>query len=183
MTYRREALIALIQRDALQFGDIVLASGKRSTYYIDCRNVTLSAEGAALIGRGILDLIADEPIDAVGGMTLGADPILAAVLTLAGAERKNLRGFIVRKEAKGHGTGKLVEGPLRVGDRVLIVEDVSTTGGSALKAVEAVEAVGAKVAGIVTVLDRLAGAQATCDERGYKFQSLVTIRDLGLEPT
>lgn len=177
----RDALIELVKRDALQFGDFVLASGKRSNYYIDCRNVTLSAEGAALIGQGILDLMKDESIDAVGGMTLGADPILAAVLTVAGINARPLRGFIVRKEPKGHGTGKLVEGPLRSGDRALIVEDVSTTGGSALKAAEAAEAEGAKVVHIVTVLDRLAGAQEVFKDRGYRFSSLLTIRDLGIE--
>lgn len=177
----RRALIELIRRDALKFGDFVLASGAKSSYYIDCRNVTLSAEGAAWIGEGILDLLAEEPFDAVGGMTMGADPILAAVLTVAGLRGRALRGFIVRKEAKQHGTGKLVEGPLRAGDRVVIVEDVSTTGGSALKAAEAAEAAGAKVVRIVTVLDRLAGAGEAFASRGFAFSSLSTIRDLGIK--
>ena len=176
----RKPLIEIIKRDALKFGDFVLASGQRSSFYIDCRNVTLSAEGAALIGRGILDLLGDEPFEAVGGMTLGADPILAAVLAIAGLEKRPLRGFIVRKEAKGHGTGKLVEGPLKEGDRVVVVEDVSTTGGSAIKACEAVEATGAKVVHVVTVLDRLAGAEAAFKAKGYKFSSLVTVKDLGI---
>lgn len=177
----RQPLIDLIKRDALKFGDFTLASGAKSKFYIDCRNVTLSAEGAAVIGRGILELLGDEKFDAVGGMTLGADPILAAVLTIAGIEKRPLRGFIVRKEAKGHGTGKLVEGPIKEGDRVVVVEDVSTTGGSAIKACEAVESVGAKVVHVVTILDRLAGAREAFEAKGYKFSSLVTINDLGIE--
>lgn len=178
----RAKLIALIRRDALKFGDFTLASGATSSYYIDCRNVTLSSEGAALIGQAILDATAGESYDAVGGMTLGADPILAAVLTVAGLRGRSLRGFIVRKEAKKHGTSKLVEGPLNQGDRVLIVEDVSTTGASAIKAADAVRAAGATVVRVVTLLDRLAGAGAAFASAGYSFTALATIRDLGIEP-
>lgn len=177
----RSELVALIKSDALRFGDFTLASGAKSKYYIDCRDVTLQSKGAALIGRAILDLLADEPIDAVGGMTLGADPILSAVLTLAGVDGRPMRGFIVRKEPKDHGTGKLVEGPLKPGDRVAIVEDVSTTGGSALKAARAAEAAGARVEHIICVLDRLSGGREAFESAGYRFTPLVTIRDLGIE--
>jgi orotate phosphoribosyltransferase len=177
----RKQLIELIRRDALKFGDFTLASGAKSKFYIDCRNVTLSAEGAALIGQAILDAMAGEPFDAVGGMTLGADPILAAVLTVAGIRGQSLRGFIVRKEAKQHGTGKLIEGPLRKGDRVLIVEDVSTTGASAIKAADAVREAGANVIKVMTLLDRLAGAGEAFERAGYAFAALTTIRDLGIE--
>jgi orotate phosphoribosyltransferase len=180
MKYDRERLLELVKRDALQFGDFILASGKKSSFYIDCRNVTLSAEGAALIGAGMLDLFERESIDAVGGLTLGADPVLSAVLTVAGVRGKQLRGFIVRKEAKQHGAGKLVEGPIREGDRVAVVEDVTTTGGSALQAVAAVEAIGAKVVCVATVLDRLAGAEAAFKEKGVRFFSLLTLSDLGI---
>lgn len=173
-------LIDLVKTHALQFGEFTLASGQKSNYYIDCRNVTLLAAGAAQIGEAILELMADEPFDAVGGLTMGADPILAAVLTVAGQRGRDLRGFIVRKEAKGHGTGKLVEGPLRKGDRVVVVEDVATTGGSIFKAIEAVEAAGGHVIRVVTVLDRLAGAADAFAQRGYRFTPLLTIRDLGL---
>lgn len=180
MKYDRERLLELVKRDALKFGDFTLASGKKSKFYIDCRNVTLSAEGAALIGAGMLDLFDKESIEAVGGLTLGADPVLSAVLTVAGFRGQELRGFIVRKEAKQHGVGKLIEGPIREGDRVAVVEDVTTTGGSALQAVAAVEAIGAKAVCVATVLDRLAGAEQAFKEKGIPFHSLLTLTDLGI---
>src|SRR4051812_9362880 len=138
----RSRLIALLRRDALRTGTFTLASGRTSHYYVDGRKVTLSAEGAALIGTGVLDHLADlADVAAVGGLTLGADPIVGATLAAAGARgQTNLRGFLVRKEAKGHGTGRLVEGPLEPGTTVVIVDDVATTGGSSLQAVAAVEA-------------------------------------------
>jgi orotate phosphoribosyltransferase len=179
-SYDRQALIRLVKEHAVQFGEFTLASGAKSNVYIDCRKVTLLAAGAALIGPGILEVMGDEAFDAVGGLTMGADPILAAVLTVAGQQNRDLRGFIVRKESKDHGTGKLVEGPIRAGDRAVIVEDVATTGGSCFKAIEAVEAMGAKVVRVVTVLDRLSGAAETFAQRGYPFTSLLTIRDLGI---
>lgn len=179
-SYDRDALVALVKKHAVQFGDFTLASGAKSNVYIDCRNVTLLAAGAALIGPGILAALGNEAFDVVGGLTMGADPILAAVLTVAGQQKRDLRGFIVRKEAKEHGTGKLVEGPVRAGDRAVIVEDVATTGGSIFKAIDAVEAMGIKVVRVVTVLDRLAGAPEEFAKRGYPYTSLLTMRDLGL---
>lgn len=173
-------LARLVQRHAVLFGDFTLASGKKSPFYIDCRLVTLRSEGAALIGDAILDLLRDVDFDAVGGMTLGADPILAAVLTVAGRNERSLRGFIVRKEAKTHGAGKQIEGPIDKGDRVVIVEDVATSGGSALQAVDAVESMGARVVAVVAVLDRKAGAQEAFERRGIPFHSLLTIDDLDL---
>ena len=180
----RERLSALLKRDALRTGTFTLASGRTSHYYVDGRKVTLSAEGASLIGEGVLDLIADLPgVTAVGGLTMGADPIVGATLAVAGARGlSSLRGFLVRKEAKGHGTGKLVEGPVEPGETVVIVDDVATTGGSSLQAVAAVEALGCKVARVVVVLDRLEGAAAAFASRGLDFQALLTIRDLGVEP-
>ena len=182
--FDRERLIALLKRDALRTGTFTLASGRTSHYYVDGRKVTLSAEGAALIGAGVLDALADLPdVSAVGGLTLGADPIVGATLAVAGARGQgHWRGFLVRKEAKKHGTGNLVEGPLDAGSRVAIVDDVATTGGSSLQAVEAVEALGCKVARVIVVLDRLEGAAEAFKARGLDFRSLVTIRDLGVEP-
>jgi orotate phosphoribosyltransferase len=182
MDYDRGRLIELVRRDAVQFGDFTLASGQKSSVYIDCRQVTLSSAGAALIGAGVIELLlaAGEPVDAVGGLTLGADPIVAATLVEADRRRLNLRGFLVRKEAKHHGTGKRIEGPIRSGDRVAIVEDVSTTGASAMAAIEAVESIGCRVECVIAVLDRLAGAAQHFTETGYRFVSLLTLTDLGL---
>jgi orotate phosphoribosyltransferase len=137
-----------------------------------------------MIGAGVLELIASRPdVTAVGGLTLGADPIVGATLALAaGSNRGELRGFLVRKEAKAHGTGNLVEGPLEPGSVVAIVDDVATTGGSSLQAATAVEAIGCKVALVIVVLDRLEGASAAFAARGLPFFPLLTIRDLGVEP-
>lgn len=182
--YDRDRLIAVLLRDAVRTGTFTLASGRSSHYYVDGRRVTLSAEGASLIAAGVLDALADLPeVAAVGGLTLGADPIVGATLALASScGRPNLRGFLVRKQAKAHGTGQLVEGPLEPGDSVAIVDDVATTGGSSLQAIDAVEALGCRVARVIVVLDRLEGAAAAFAARGVDFRPLVTIRDLGIEP-
>jgi orotate phosphoribosyltransferase len=182
--FNRERLIALLKRDALKTGHFTLASGRSSHYYVDGRKVTLSAEGAALIGAGVLDALADRPdVAAVGGLIIGADPIVGATLAVAGGRGLGrLRGFLVRKEAKGHGTGQLVEGPLEPGSTVAIVDDVATTGGSAFQAVAAVKALDCRVARVIVVLDRLEGATEAFAARGLDFRPLVTIRDLGIEP-
>ena len=180
----RNGLIALLKRDALKTGTFTLSSGRTSHYYVDGRTVTLSAGGAAAIGAGVLDALSDlADVAAIGGLTMGADPIVGATLAVAGlGGRSGLAGFLVRKEAKGHGTGKLVEGPLAAGSVVVIVDDVATTGGSSLRAVDAVEAIGCRVARVIVVLDRLEGASAAFAARGLDFRSLVTIQDLGVEP-
>jgi orotate phosphoribosyltransferase len=180
----RQQLVALLKREALRIGTFTLASGRSSHYYIDGRKVTLSAEGASLIGRGMLDLLAPYPdVAAVGGLTMGADPIVGATLAMAPAHgRERLKGFLVRKEAKAHGTASLIEGPLEPGCTVAILDDVATTGGSSLRAIEAVEAIGCKVAVVAVILDRLEGAAESFAARGYVFRSLLTIRELGVEP-
>ncbi len=143
----------LRETGAFKTGEFTLSSGKKSNFYIDCRRITLHPQGAKLIGKIILEKIKGMKIDAVGGMTLGADPIIGAVITLS-----DIPGFIVRKKEKTHGTGQKIEGIIEAGFNVLIVEDVSTTGGSALQAIEAVEAVGAKVVKVISVVDREEGA-------------------------
>lgn len=184
MTNDRQALLDLIQSEALQRGEFTLASGKKASYYLDCRRVTLHPQGANLIGAAMLELIADlDPTPAaVGGMAIGADPITAAVVTLAGQRGMPLNGFMVRKEPKGHGTGRQVEGPVEPGQRVVIVEDVITSGGSALKAVDAAEAFGLQVDLVIGVIDRLAGGGEAFARRGLELKTLATIRDFGLEP-
>lgn len=181
--YDRGRLVALLRRDALRTGQFTLASGRASHYYVDGRKVTLSAEGAAEVAEGVLDVLAGKPeVEAVGGLTLGADPIVGATLALAGRRGRPLKGFLVRKEAKGHGTGQLVEGPVGRGMTVAIVDDVATTGGSSLKAVDAAEAAGCRVACVIAMLDRLEGAAAAFEARGLDFYALATVRDLGVEP-
>jgi len=180
--YDRAALKKLVESLALQLGDFTLASGKKSNYYLDCRKVTLDSAGANVIADGMLDLLGDHLPDAVGGMAIGADPITAAIITVAGRSGRKLKGFIVRKEAKQHGTGRDVEGPVQPGDSAVIVEDVVTTGGSSLAAVEKAEAFGLKVRGVLAIIDRLEGGRETLASRGYSLQTLLTIRDFGLEP-
>ena len=178
--YDRQQLIDLIGQQALQFGQFTLASGKQASYYLDCRKVTLDSRGAKLIGAGMLELLADDMPDLVGGMAIGADPITAAILAMAGTRDIPLRGIIVRKETKAHGTGKFVEGPFQEGERLVIVEDVVTTGGSSLLAIERCEAVGLKVQRVLAIVDRLEGGREAFAERGYELTSLLTIKDLGI---
>lgn len=180
----RSRLAKLLQGQALRLGAFTLASGRSSHYYIDGRKVTLSAAGAHLIALGVLNLLEAHPeVTAVGGLTMGADPIVGATLALAPSQgRPELKGFLVRKQAKTHGTGNLVEGPLEPGSTVAIVDDVATTGGSSLQAIEAVEALGCTVALVAVVLDRLEGAAQAFESRGLRFRSLLDIRDLGVEP-
>jgi orotate phosphoribosyltransferase len=178
--YDRSALIDLIRESALQFGDFTLASGKKAKFYLDCRKVTLDSRGAILIGYGMLDLIEKQNVEVVGGMAIGADPITAAILTVAALRNKRLRGMIVRKEAKAHGTGRDVEGPVKAGDRAIIVEDVVTTGGSALAAIEKVKAAGIEVVGVLAIIDRLEGGREAFEKAGYELQTLLTIRDFGI---
>ncbi len=182
--YHKQTLIDLVRARALKFGDFTLASGKKAKYYLDGKQVTLDSEGARLIAEGILDLLADHlPLpQAVGGMVIGADPITAAVITIAGIRGIAMKGFLVRKEAKGHGTNKFVEGPVQPGDRVVIVEDVVTTGGSSLDAIARVEEFGLKVARVVAIIDRMEGGREAFTQRGYAFDSLLTIADFGIEP-
>jgi orotate phosphoribosyltransferase len=180
--YDRDALIQLIRENALKIGKFTLASGKEASYYLDCRQITLDSRGANLVGEGILDLFGEQVPDAVGGMAIGADPITAAVVTLAGQRGLPVNGFIVRKERKGHGRGRDVEGPVREGQQVVIVEDVVTTGGSSLLAIERAEAFGLKVREVIAIVDRLEGGREAFEQRGYRLRTLLTIRDLGIEP-
>ena len=177
-------LIGLVEAKALKRGTFRLASGREASFYLDAKQVVLDAHGAMLVGRAILERLRSlGPLPAaVGGMSIGADPITSAVITMAGVEGLTLKGFMVRKEPKDHGTKKYVEGPVEPGQRVVIVEDVTTTGGSSLLAIDRVHEFGLVVERVVTVIDRLAGAKDAFAARGIPLESLVTIRDLGLEP-
>ncbi|REJ87033.1 MAG: orotate phosphoribosyltransferase [Planctomycetota bacterium] len=178
----KQQLIDLFRERALRFGEFTLASGKKSTYYVDKMQITLHAAGLRLACEGLLDLIAGIDCDAVGGMTIGADPIVGGMLTLAAEKGRDLEGFLVRKEPKGHGTQQFIEGPLQAGQRVVIVEDVVTTGGSSIKAIDRVRDFGANVVQVVAIVDRLEGGAANFAAHDVPFKSLLTIEDFGISP-
>jgi len=170
----RERLLELFRERAVLRGDFVLASGIRRPCYFDGRLVTLWPEGAYLIGREILPMLLDAGVEAVGGMTMGADPIAAAVALVSHIEGKPMTAFIVRGVEKDHGTHKRIEGPLRAGARVGIVDDVITSGGSVLRAIDAVEDEGCTVAKVVVLLDRHEGGAEEVRRRGYDFEALLS---------
>ena len=178
--YQKQGRLDLVRQKALKFGDFTLASGKKATYYLDGKQVTLDPAGARLVGEGILDLLAaGGPLPAaIGGMSIGADPITAAVVTMA-AVRGRPCGFMVRKEPKGHGTNRYIEGPVQPGETVAIVEDVVTTGGSSLAAIERAEAFGLRVIAVVAIVDRCEGGEGLPPGR-LLVSSLLDIKDLGI---
>jgi len=181
MADERARLLELLKTQALQHGLFMLSSGKESTYYLDGRLVTLSAEGGYLTGKLMLERLAGLGIQAVGGLTMGADPVATAIAVVSYQEGCPIPAFLVRKEAKAHGQQKQVEGPLPENAIVAIVEDTVTTGDSLLKAIEAVEAIGCRVALVLVLVDRLEGARERLEHAGYRFETLFTIRDLGIE--
>jgi orotate phosphoribosyltransferase len=168
---KEELIKVLKETGAVKTGEFTLSSGKKSNFYVDCRKATLHPKGAKLIGKIILEKIRDLKVDAIGGLTLGADPITAAVVTLS-----DIPGFIVRKKAKEHGTQQKIEGLIEKGWNVVIVEDVATTGGSALQAIEAAEAAGAKVVKVISVVDREEGAAKALKK--YDFDPICTKSEL-----
>jgi orotate phosphoribosyltransferase len=181
VTDARAELIDFIKSDAVFHGDFTLTSGKKATYYVDLRRVSLDHRVAPLIGQVMLDLIADIPeVDAVGGLTMGADPIASSILHQGAARGLAYDAFVVRKEPKDHGRGKQVEGPDVAGKRVIVVEDTSTTGGSPLKAIDALVAAGAEIAGVAVVVDRATGAKEIIEAAGYPYYAAIDLSDLGL---
>jgi orotate phosphoribosyltransferase len=170
----------LLLERSVKRGDFVLASGKRSSYYVDARLTTMSGLGQVLIGRvglAVIDEASWTP-DAVGGLTLGADPIAYAIAHAASLADRTLDAFTVRKEAKGHGTGKLIEGSFRSGMSVVIVEDVITTGESALRAARVVAEAGGHILGVLAVVDREEGGRQHIEQAGYAVKSLVSTSQL-----
>lgn len=168
-----------VVRAVVKRGTFTLASGKTSSIYFDARQVTLASRGARLVARVVLEMIREDRADAVGGLTLGADPIAGAVAALSDDAGRPVQGFIVRKEVKQHGTGKVVEGPdLPAKARVVVVDDVVTTGGSTLKAVQALRDAGYEVVRSVCVVDRDEGGRAAIEALGIPFSPIFTNKDI-----
>jgi orotate phosphoribosyltransferase len=176
----RRTLIQLLRERSVQRGRFTLASGRTSPYYIDARLTTMSPDGMAVIGPLALDELRTHGwrADAVGGLTLAADPIAYAMAYASNAHPPSVRAFTVRKEGKQHGTGRLVEGPLLPGDHVVIVEDVITTGASARQAAAAAQAAGGLVRGILALVDREEGGKGELEAAGYELLCLTTVADL-----
>jgi orotate phosphoribosyltransferase len=175
-------LEAVLLEKSVRRGDFVLASGARSSYYIDCRLTTMSAEGMVLVGRLGLGAIrgAGWAPDSVGGLTMGADPVAYAIAAASWADRPAIDAFSVRKEAKGHGTKRQIEGNFRQGAGVVVIEDVITSGGSALRAIEAVSGAGGRVLGVLAVVDREQGGREAIEGAGHSVVALTTSTVLGL---
>ena len=174
----RDKLKEEILNKAVVHGKVVLSSGKEADYYVDLRRVTLDAIAAPLVGEVMLDLTKDLDFDAVGGLTLGADPVATAMMHVAASKGRNLDSFVVRKAEKAHGLQRRIEGPDVKGRRVLAVEDTSTTGGSVLTAVEALKEAGAIVVGVAVIVER--GAAPLIAENGLKYLAAYQLTDLGL---
>ena len=179
MNKEKQRLKSVLKDKSILKGDFILASGKKSTYYIDARLTSLDAEGLLLIGKIFLnEIIKDPEISGVGGPTMGADPIVGSIITQSHIIGKNLNGFLVRKEEKKHGTGKLIEGMLSEGDKVVIVEDVVTTGGSVIKAINAVRNIGAIVKKVIVIVDREEGVVEQFKELGIEYKPVFRISEL-----
>jgi len=174
----RETLAELIKTKAVVLGQVTLSSGATADWYLDLRRIALDGEAAPLVGRVMLDTTADLDYDAVGGLTLGADPVATAMLHAAAAAGRRLDAFIVRKNEKAHGLQRRIEGPDVAGRRVLAVEDTSTTGSSVLTAVAALRAAGADVVGVGVIVDR--GAAGAISAAGLPYRAAFTVAELGL---
>lgn len=181
MTEDRARLLKILKELSYEEGEFTLVSGKKSSFYIDAKETTLNPEGMYLVGKIMYEIARDIPgIDAVGGVSIGGDPLVSAVVLTSYNAKDNLVGFLIRKEPKGHGTNQWIEGGknLTKGMNVIILEDVVTTGGSSLKAVEAVEKGGFTVKGIIALLDRLDGGKEAIESRGLIFKSIFTLKDV-----
>jgi len=179
----RAALITLLTERSVRFGDFVLASGARSSWYIDCRLTTMSAPGQVLIGPLGLDAIrlAGWQPDAIGGLTMGADPVAYAIAAASMRAGPTIDAFSVRKEAKRHGTGRRIEGNFKPGNTIVVIEDVITSGGSALIAIDAIREEGGEVLGLFALVDRESGGRAKIEAAGVPVHALVNASELGIQ--
>lgn len=181
MTDDRSALLKILKTLSYEEGEFTLVSGKKSSFYIDAKETTLNPEGMYLVGKMMYGMTRQIPdVHAVGGVSIGGDPLVSSVVLAAYLEKDDLRGFLIRKEPKGHGTNQWIEGGknLKKGMNVVILEDVVTTGGSSLKGIEAVEKGGYTVKGVVALLDRLDGGKEAIESKGYIFKSIFNLKDV-----
>ena len=178
---KKKSLLPILKRLSYKKKRVVLSSGKVSNYYFDGRITSLSSEGSYYIASIIINMLKKEKVDAIGGLTLGADPIVGAVVALSYTQKNPINGFLVRKETKKHGMQNLIEGtPLKKSSKVVIVDDVVTSGGSTIKAIEAVQKIGCKVVRVIAIVDRLAGAKENIAKYNCKLESIFTIKDFGV---
>ena len=181
MDSARDQLIEFISQEAVHHGDFTLTSGQKASFYVDLRQVSLDHRVAPLIGEVMLELVEEfEPVDAIGGLTMGADPIASAIMHRGVLAGKKYDALVVRKEPKDHGRGRQIEGPDVKGKRIVVVEDTSTTGGSPLKAASAIENAGGEVVAVCVVVDRNTGADRIIEEAGYPYRAALRLGDLGL---
>ncbi len=173
-----DQLKEIVRHDAVKFGKFTLSSGKESDLYVDLRKVTLNPVGASIIGSLISDIIKNRKVDAVGGMSVGADPIAVATSLAAYQEGREIMAFLVRKTQKTHGTGNVIEGPIKPGQRALVVEDVITTGASTISAIERIKEAGLEIELVVAIFDRCEGGREAIEALGYEVRSLLTRHDL-----
>ncbi|WP_282072323.1 orotate phosphoribosyltransferase [Janibacter hoylei] len=176
----RARLLEIVKDKAIVHGRVTLSSGAEADYYVDLRRITLDSEASPLVGRVMLDLVADLDFDAVGGLTLGADPVATSMLHATAAKGERLDAFVVRKAGKAHGLQQRIEGPAIAGRRVLIVEDTSTTGNSPLEAATAAREAGAEVVAVATIADRATGAAEKFAEAGLEYRHVFGLEELGL---
>lgn len=177
----RARLLEIVKEKAIVHGRVTLSSGKEADYYVDLRRITLDGEAAPLVGRVMRDLTSDWDFEAVGGLTLGADPVATAMLHAAAAEGERLDAYVVRKAGKAHGLQQRIEGPSIAGRRVLVLEDTSTTGGSPLTAIAACREAGAEVVGCAVIVDRSSGARERIEaDGGVGYRAAYGLSDLGL---
>lgn len=174
----RDNLLRVLRDHAVLRGDFVLSSGQRSSYYLDARLVTLSARGSALVAVLLLDAFGSNPPDAVAGLAIGADPIVASIACMAGVRGLAVDGLIVRKESKTHGTSRRIEGPWREGMRVAIVDDTFTTGASALQAAQVISEAGGRITGVYALIDREEGAREAIEAAGYLYHVMYSASEI-----
>ncbi len=180
MSDKQELLRQIVDKAVVR-GRVTLSSGREADSYVDLRRITLDARAAPLVGRVMLGLVDDLELDAVGGLTLGADPVATAMLHAAAAEGRHLDAFVVRKEGKAHGLQRRIEGPDVTGRRVLAVEDTSTTGGSVLQAVEALQEAEAEVVAVAVIVDRATGARDAVQSAGLEYRAAYGAHELALD--